>query len=238
MKGFSPDAALQSEYLLKGMSLLGYDAVNLAVKDFHLGGKYLMNMSQKYRLTFVSANIRYFPEDKSFVEPFVLKKLSAKPQKGLPPFEKLTVGIFGLCDERESLYQEQAGEPKLISRDPVQTAQKVVAEMAKADLIILLYNGRYVVLQELLSKVPNIDIVIVGGEYYKVEPSNNRIPIIVTTPSLGKYFGELRITLNDRKKIVNYTTFRYPLDESIADDPKLSRLVDEFLQAQAKISAE
>ncbi len=231
MKGYAANAALQSEFLIKGLSMLGYDAVNLAVKDFSLGGKYLQTMRERYDVPFVAANVQYLETGKPFTNQYLVKKLSASAKNGQPAFDKITVGIFGLCDRREALFHENLNEPKVISTDPIPAAKKAVAELSKCDLVVLLYNGRYQVLEDLLAQVPNIDVVVVGGEYYRVTQSTNRIPVLVTTPSLGKYFGELKLTLNEHKKIINYQNSRIPLDSTVADDPRLSRLVSDFEKA-------
>ena len=208
--------------------MLGYDAVGLAIKDFSSGGKYLLDMAKKYAVPFVSTNVVYVDTKKPFVETTLSKRLTSRARNVKPPFEKLTVGIFALCDEKESLFHQNLQEPQLISREPIEAAKKAVAELHSADLIVLLFNGRYATLENLLVQVPNIDIVVVGGEYYKVMPNSTRKPVIVSTPSLGKYFGILKLTLNDRKKIIAHQTERFELDEKIEDDPRFLRLIADF----------
>lgn len=212
--------------------MLGYDAVGLAIKDFSSGGQYLLDMAQKYKVPFVSTNVFYVDSKKPFVETTLNKRLTARSSSVKPPFEKLAIGILALCDEKESLFHQNLQEPQLSSREPVEAAKKAVAELHSADLIVLLYNGRYATLENLLIQVPNIDIVVVGGEYYKVMPNSTRKPVIVSTPSLGKYFGMLTLTLNDRKKIIGHRVERFELEDTIQDDPRFLRLVADFDNVQ------
>lgn len=212
--------------------MLGYDAVNLATKDFSSGGELLQNMRKKHSVPFVSSNVFYQDSKKQFTENSIIKKLSAHAKKAQPPFEKLTVGIFGLCDEKESLLHRNLPELALISQEPIEAAKKAADELRQADLIILLFNGRYATLEGIVAQVPNIDIVIVGGEYYKVMPTTSGKPVMVSTPSLGKYFGQVTITLNAKKQIIGNETERIPLDEKIADDPQLAKLVADFEKEQ------
>jgi 2',3'-cyclic-nucleotide 2'-phosphodiesterase (5'-nucleotidase family) len=232
LKGYSQDSNLQTEYLLSGMMMLGYDAINLAVKDFAGGGEYLQDMRKKHDVPLVSSNVFYIDSNKEFVENSIIKKLTAREAKVPPPFDKLTVGIFGLCDEKESLLHRNLPEPGLISREPIAAAKKAVQKLRQSDLIILLFNGRYATLEGILAQVPQIDIVVVGGEYYKVSPAPSGKPLMVSAPSLGKYFSEITITLDAKKQIVDNKAERIPLDDKINDDPRLAKLVADFDKAQ------
>jgi 2',3'-cyclic-nucleotide 2'-phosphodiesterase (5'-nucleotidase family) len=189
-------------------------------------------MRKKHDVPFVSSNVFYVDSKKQFVENSIIKKLSAHEAKVQPPFDKLTVGIFGLCDEKESLMHRNLSELAIMSREPIEAAKKAVAELHQADLIVLLYNGRYATVESILAQVPKIDIVVVGGEYYKVMPTTSGKPVMVSTPSLGKYFGEVTITLDAKKQIIDNKTERIPLDEKISDDPRLAKLVADFEKEQ------
>ncbi|RPI02928.1 MAG: hypothetical protein EHM72_02895 [Calditrichaeota bacterium] len=232
MKGYSSDAAIQSRYLLKGLGMLGCEAINLAIKDFSSGGEYLQKVQKELDVPLISANINFTESQKPFTRPFMLKKLTARQRSGLP-FSKLTVGIFGLCDEKENLLNRNLPEAQLISTDPVAAARATVSDLKKdAELIILLFNGRYKTCEAILQAVPGIDVVVVGGEYYKVMPNSESKPIMVSTPSLGKYFGRLNLTLNAKKEIVNHEITRVTLDEKIPDDPQMVKLVADFEKEQ------
>jgi 2',3'-cyclic-nucleotide 2'-phosphodiesterase (5'-nucleotidase family) len=228
LKGYSQDSNIQSEYLLNGMMMLGYDAVNLAIKDFTGGGEYLQAMRKKHDVPFVSSNVFYIDSKNQFVENSIIKKLSTHAAKVQPPFDKLTVGILGLCDEKKSLLQRNLSEPALLSREPIEAAKKAVAELHQADLILLLFNGRYATLESILAQTPKIDIVVVGGEYYKVTPATSGKTVMVSTPSLGKYFGEVTLTLNAKKQIIDNKPNEFRLtkkSKTILDWPSWSQIL-------------
>ncbi|MBN1561923.1 hypothetical protein JW998_16850 [candidate division KSB1 bacterium] len=230
-KGYGTTAPLQTDYLLKGMAMLNYDGVNLAVKDFSEGGVFLQSLSEKHRIDLLSANIVYSKSNELFAKPFVVKKLAANSRN--IPFKKLTIGLFGLCDEKEALLHSRLQEEALKSAPPIEAAQKIVPQLKRqVDLVILLYNGRFNTLESLLSHVEGIDVVILGGEYYRAEQySSDKGIIIASSPSLGKYFATLTIDLDKDKKITASQKRRIPLDEQIEDNPKLARLVADFDRA-------
>ncbi len=222
---------LQTEYLIKGFSLLGYDAVNLSIKDFTNGGEFLKQVQKQYNTNFVSSNIEYAESNEPFVENFVTVKLKSNKHAN-PPFDHISIGILGLCDEREQLLHRKEQEPQLSSTNPIQAAKQMTAKLKKSDLTVLLFNGRFNTLQEILSAAPEIDIVIMGGEYYRVRSSTTEKTIVASTPSLGKYFGTLTLKLDSNKDIISHTTNRVALDETVPDHEDLARLVQEFDSAR------
>ncbi len=232
-KGIGDISQLQTEYLVKGMSWLGYSAINLAVRDFNSGGKFVTRLQETYRPEFVSTNIFYKDSDKRFSKPYVLKELEAKEKSKKIAFRKLKVGIIGLCDERATLFSNRLEESALESKAPLQIAADWVPEVRKkADLLILLYNGTVDNLQAIIDQVPGIDVAILGGESYISNQIRGRQnTVIVTTPSMGKYVGVLSLELNGDKKIISSKKDQYPLDEQIVDDPRFAALAKEYDQA-------
>lgn len=232
-KGFGAAAELQTEFLLKGMSMLNYDCINLAIKDFANGGEFLKRAGKEHNANFISANAVYSADKKSFVEPYFIKKISANSSDALPPFDKLTIGLFGLCDEKDPLLHRNSTESPLKSLNPVEIAQDIVPKLEKkVDLVVLVYNGRFKSLEAILDNVDGIDVVIMGGEYYRAEQYTGKDIVIASTPSLGKYFGVLSVELDKNKRIVSSNKRRIPLEKNIKDDPKFVKLVNQFETAK------
>lgn len=53
----SPTYNLKSKYLLKALSKLNYDAINVSYTDMNKGLKFLCEAESEYKLNFISANI-------------------------------------------------------------------------------------------------------------------------------------------------------------------------------------
>lgn len=102
----SKSEILKVEYLLKGVSLLKYDAINLAEKELQYGRDFLSKMQTSYNLPFVSANVYDSKTDKLFAKPYVIKQAG-----------ELKFGIFGvtiarLSDIRDHFKRVQPGRQK------------------------------------------------------------------------------------------------------------------------------
>jgi 2',3'-cyclic-nucleotide 2'-phosphodiesterase (5'-nucleotidase family) len=237
-KGYGQTAELQTDFLLKGMSMLKYDVVNLAAKDFANGGEFLHQAGKKHNNNFISANVVYSEDQKQFVEPYFIKKMSANNSISRAPFDKLTVGFFGVCDQKDPLLHRNSTETPLKSLNPVEVAKEVVPQVRKkADLVVMVFNGRYKTLEAILDNIDGIDIVIMGGEYYRAEQYSSKDIVIASTPSLGKYFGVLSIELDKNKRIVSSNKRSIPLDTKIDDDPRFTKLVQDFEKAKKEYAA-
>ena len=70
--------ALKADYIAEIMLLMGYDAVNLANRDFALGQTFLKRLEARYGLPLVSANIAYKETGKLFARPYVVKRFARK----------------------------------------------------------------------------------------------------------------------------------------------------------------
>ncbi len=239
-KGIGDISKLQTEYLVKGMTLLGYSAINLAVRDFNSGGKFVAYLQETYHPEFVSTNVFYKDSEKRFGKPYVLKELEAKQKSKKIAFRRLKVGIIGLCDERAALFSNRLEESALESKAPLQVAKDWVPEVRKkVDLLVLLFSGRVDNLQAIIDQVPGIDVAILGGESYISNQIRGRQKtVIVTTPSMGKYAGVLTLELDTSKKIVSSKKDQFPLDEHIPDDPRFAELAKEYDRAVSKGAAQ
>lgn len=211
---------LKAEYLLKGLSKLGCKTFNLGMRDFAAGEEYLLNLQKKADVDFVSANVVYNDTKDHFVEPFVIRDKDQKPLK---------IGIMGLCQPGDRLVPGQPESKKLISKPLAESIEKPLKKLSKkADIIILLYHGTYNDLMELLEQNINIDVVVLGGQYYRVNQYEREKPILVSTPPLGKYLSKLELVLDEKKNIVTHRKERFPLDENIENDPAMQELIRQY----------
>ncbi|MDZ7260907.1 MAG: hypothetical protein ONB05_02145 [candidate division KSB1 bacterium] len=211
---------LRAEYLLKGFSLLNYDAINLGERDFLLGSKFLQKMKQKYHLPFISANVYEVATGELFTEPFVIKKFRGT---------NLKVGIFGLMMQADSLTQAP-DEIVLSARNPVEVARQVVPQLqSQCDLIIALAHLGFQEAKQLAQNVEGIDVIISGHGYgSQPEPLKVNQALIVQSKNRGQTVGDLRLILDNEKNIISYAGKLIPLDSSIKDDEKLAALIAEY----------
>lgn len=232
-RGHGQHSKLQTEYVLKGMSMLDYAAINLTQRDFGDGVEFMSELKSHGDIPLISANIFDPQSGENFAEPFHIEKVDIHPEAKNPPFRHLKIGIIGLTEPRDKLILRGDPEKNLTSTDPVPEAQKYVKKLSgKADLIAVLFNGRFNTLQSIIENVTGIDVIIMGGEYYRIRQLKDPEPIVVSSPSLGKYASSVTLVLNGHKNIVSHEANRYPLNEKIPDDPEMSKLVKRFNQAR------
>ena len=233
-KGRSSFSDLQNQYLLGGLEKLGYSVINLSTRDFQIGAEFLQELDQQHEFDFISANAVYSDSDELFTNNIIYRKLDVQGTGRVVPFRHITIGFLGLCDERGRLtysrmQDETENSVELKSIDPVNVAVELVPQMQrKADLVVLLFNGKLQTVEAIADQIDGIDIVIMGGEYYRASSYNRHSPILATTPSLGKYGAMLTLELDKNYQIVNIQRQRQALSEKVPDNPELAEWVSEF----------
>ncbi len=211
---------LKVEYLLKGMSLLNYDAINLAERDLQYGREFLENLRKKYGLPFISANIYYSGTKKLFAEPYIIKKRNGKK-----------IGIFGVA-KAEGVQGFVGLETGFEISDPFPAAQSTVEKLRKeCDVVIALSHLGLNSSRALAEKVGGIDILIIGHSRYLIrKPEQIGETVIMAAGSQGKYLGQLEFKVSSHKVILAEGKV-VPLSKDIPDDPDLSNVVKEYDEA-------
>ncbi len=209
--------------------MLGYSAINLGYRELNTPPSVLRGIEIKHQMHFLNANILFKETEKPFFQPYVIKEITMDNKKAKVPFKKLKIGIIGLCDNLlAQIHLTRAGEPELLYQDPQEAASKYVGDLRKkVDLIVLLYYGKYDKMKEIVSKVAGIDVVVMGGDIYRIghDEKDNEKVIIVGAQSMGKYVNILQLALDAKKQIKSNVTKQVPLSEDIPDDPQLANLV-------------
>lgn len=203
-------------YLLRGMALLRYDAINLADKDLRYGMAYLEAMKSKYDLPFVSANIYRKDNGQLLAKPYLVKEIDG-----------LKVGIFGITTTVATVDVKEAFEIK----DPVLMAKQIVAELElrdKVDVVIALSHLGLEKSRELPTQVPGIDVVISGHRWnLSRQPERIGETLLMQPGAKGKYLGYLDCEVVDGKiRLIKGEAVS--LSARIKDDEQMARLVAEY----------
>lgn len=202
-------------HLLKGMAMMGYDAINLAEKDLQYGAEFLQSAQKEHKLPFISANIYDKSSGKLFAKPYVVKEING-----------FKVGIFGI--------ETDAANPRLVhfgfeAKDPVAAAKEMVEKLGqKCDVVVALAHIGLTKAKELAGQVKGIDFIVSGYRWDKTySPVMVGETVIMQSGTQGKYMGHITFNLKDNKasmvagKLVN-------LNSKIADDQKLADFVSEY----------
>jgi len=237
-RGSDPNSLLLNEYLAKGMTWLNYSAINLGYREWGTKATFLKKIELTHQATFLCANVYLKDSGKSVFAPYVIKEFRSEARDRSLPFKKLKVAVIGLTDNLMSqLFVNKPGEPVLEYRDPVEVAKELMPQIReKADLVVLLYYGKFQKMQSVLAEVPGFDVAVLGGETYMLQQQSKSDlkTIMVSSQSMGKYVGVLHLKLDKKKNIVSSSIKQVPLDENIKDDPKFQQLVHEFEEQSQK----
>ena len=217
---------------------MGVSTLNLGYREWGIQPTVLKTLEQEFKIDFLCANIGLKDAEKTLFKPYVIKEIQANSRQRKLPFKKLTIAMVGLTDNQLAQpFVNHQGEPELEYRDPIEAAKEIMPKIAKkADLVILLYYGKFQNLKTLLTAVPGFDVAIMGGENYLVSTQSSpteTIPI-ASTPSMGKYAGILTLQLDKQRRIVNSSGRQVPLKEDMAEDVRFNDLSAEFEKESKK----
>lgn len=197
--------------LIKGMALIGYDAMTVGNHEFDFGVKIFKKMQKEAGFPFISANLQ--EGGKPMVKEYIEKKL----------LNGLTVAFIGLTTPETAKITTAGLRNEIKISDPIERANKLAAELKKRnDIVVLLSNLGYYETDNsydgfpgdvaLAKNVKNIDLII-GGHTKKQfdKPIEvNGIPI-VQTEGLGKWFGRFDFYF-EGKKITQKNYKVYPVN--------------------------
>lgn len=213
------------------MVQLQYDAINLGEKDLYFGDEFILQMKNKYKIPFISANLIYQDSKKPFVEPYIIKKIKANKHE-------YKVGIFGLISAGDNLMTYVENRPKLVATDPFEAAKRVVEELRKekCTVIIALAHLGFSNGKELARLVPGIDLIITGHGYsVRTNPLLIDSSCIVQGKNRGQTLNILTLQFDKANKIEAQVGREIELDDNYQDDPLLNNLLAEYKEAQSKV---
>jgi 2',3'-cyclic-nucleotide 2'-phosphodiesterase/3'-nucleotidase len=203
------------------------------------GGEFIKTMADTFPVHFISANIFFKNRDERFLEPFVILDVKANENSSRLPYKKIKMGIIGLTEPQDNMFSPRYEEDMLMAKEPVKVLRKTLPEVRKkADLVLLLYHGKYSFVHEISKTFPEIDIILMGGEYFKaISTRPDTSTIINASVSLGKYTNFVTLVLDRQKNILRHSKTKIPLKEDIQDDPKYIRLNEDYEKAAREMAA-
>jgi 2',3'-cyclic-nucleotide 2'-phosphodiesterase (5'-nucleotidase family) len=177
------------------LSLAGYDALAAGNHDFDYGYKRLLEISGRYRLKFLAANVAQ-SNGETILPPYVMHSWS-----------DVKVGIFGLSTPGTRISTNPRNIEGLEIKDPIAAAKAVVERLKAegADLIVAVaHMGSEPYCEPtsrtIAERVPGIDVLIDGHSHSKtvipVERSDGSRALVAST---GAYFENVgRITIDKK----------------------------------------
>jgi 5'-nucleotidase / UDP-sugar diphosphatase len=236
-----PSLESETGFQLRLMKKMGYDAVGLGNHEFDFGPEWISGVIQTSASrgeipAILSSNTVFSDKengDDSFEKLFMDKLLT---RSMVIERNGLKIGLFSILGKEAGSFAPKA--VPLTFSDQVKTARKMVGELSskKCDIIICVshsgirkeksgeWGGEDV---ELAKKVKGLNLIIGGHSHTRLDQPLvvNGIPI-VQTGEFGKNIGRLSLLWSDGK--VSLEDYRLiPVDDKIAGDADIERLIDE-----------
>ncbi len=198
--------------MIKGMNLIGYDAMVIGNHEFDFGLDGFDKMQKTAEFPFLSSNIY----DRETLNPFAKEYVEKKMSNGVK------VAVIGVTTRETEQITKDGLEGKLILTDPLQEVQKRIKTLReKNDVVIALSHLGYYEGEKsfdgynsdvALAKIPGIDLIVGGHTQIQLErPVKIGETSIVQTSGYGKWVGRFDIVLKN-DKIVSSSYKLYPVN--------------------------
>lgn len=193
------------EPILDRMSNLGYHAMTMGNREFHVWNSALATKINRARFPVLSANVRSKKEG------------AALPVRANARFEVggLAVAVFGLTVPMVTERSKAASLSDFLFDDAISTAKRQVTELRYgADVLIALTHIGLPQDRKLAEAVSGIDLIIGGHSHDTLaEPEVVNGTPIVQTGSHARNYGHLTLTVSRAEKHT-LTAALYPLREA------------------------
>jgi hypothetical protein len=188
------DALLRVDLLIQSYNEMGYDVVNVGEKDLMMGLKFLSEVSQKAKFSFVSANLVDKKTGKCVFKPYVVKEIAG-----------LRIGIVGLLDDQfnPTLEEKDHGLNIIEPSSGLKAAIKGLREYC--DFVVILSQLGESKDKKLARENRDIDLILGGGGESKraVTERVDEVPIYRLEPR-GGYLGRIDYSFVDIKKPIKF----------------------------------
>jgi hypothetical protein len=201
---------------------MGYDVANVGEKDLMMGLKFLSEVSQKAKFSFVSANLVDKKTGKGVFKPYVVKEIAG-----------LRIGILGLLDDQfNPTLQEK--DPGLNIIEPFSALKTTIKGLREyCDFIIILSQLGESKDKKLARENRDIDLILGGGgESKRVVMERVDGTAIYRLEPRGGYLGRVDYSLVDTKRPIKFMIS----GEREEIEKKLERLISHSTQIKMEMA--
>jgi len=216
------DALLRIDLLIQSYNEMGYDVVNVGEKDLMMGLKFLAEVSQKAKFSFVSANLVDKKTGKCVFKPYVVKEIAG-----------LRIGIVGLLDDQFNPTLEEK-DPGLNIIEPSSGLKAAIKGLREyCDFVIILSQLGESKDKKLARENRDIDLILGGGgESKRVVMERVNGTAIYRLEPRGGYLGRVDYSLAETKRPIKFMIS----GEREEMEKKLERLISHSTQIKTEMA--
>jgi cytochrome c biogenesis protein CcdA/thiol-disulfide isomerase/thioredoxin len=196
---------------------MGYQAVALGDQELSKGAEYFLELSSKFKVPFLAANLRY--RGKELVEGYRL--FSRGP---------VTVAAIGLMGRQVFKYYPAEVSRDLEVLDPETVLRSLIAELKpRADMLILLSHLGYEREQEMATKFPELDLIIGGHTQNELVVADRSYGVpIIEAGSKAVYVTEARMENSGGRWRLKSSRLA-GISSDLPDDPAVTSIVGAYV---------
>ena len=201
---------------------MGYDVVNVGEKDLMMGLKFLAEVSQKAKFSFVSANLVDKKTGKCVFKPYVVKEIAG-----------LRIGIVGLLDDQFNPTLEEK-DPGLNIIEPSSGLKAAIKGLREyCDFVVILSQLGESKDKKLARENRDIDLILGGGgESKRVVMERVNGTAIYRLEPRGGYLGRVDYSLAETKRPIKFMIS----GEREEMEKKLERLISHSTQIKKEMA--
>ncbi len=208
------------------LNMIGTDAMCLGNHEFDFGQKVLVDRIKQAVFPVLSANVMKRESGEPLAPPYYI----------IDPNGPQPIIVFGLTTADTPVTTARANVAGLEFLDPIETARQVVnglqvrSDLSPRHFIIALTHLGFEADLELAKAVPEIDVIVGGHSHTVVErPVQVGKTLVVQAGEHGVYLGQLDLYI-EGGDAVKHRGFLRPINDKIAPDPDIDKLVAHYAQ--------
>jgi 2',3'-cyclic-nucleotide 2'-phosphodiesterase (5'-nucleotidase family) len=228
----SKHGEFKSEWMIRAMGDLNYDAVAVGERDLQLGREKLLELADQHSLPLVCANLIDTESNELLVDPYKIVEKGSKSMLGL--FGKtVKVGIFGILSPRYLVPVHKPGEAPLKATDPVEAAKATIEELqAKGCTVIIALVHVSVPEAGKIAGLGGLTAMVMGHSMsHLAQPRFDSGAIVIQGGREGRHIGDVKIEVGGDGKVVLVEGEVNSLSSTYKDDPHFAAIISEYKKA-------
>ncbi len=228
----SKHGEFKTEWMIRGMSDLGYDAVAVGERDLQMGRQRITELASKYSLPLVCANLIDVETKELLFDPYVIVERGSSSFFGLLG-SKVKVGIFGVLSPSYVTPVHQRGEAPVKATNPVEAAEAVIAKLREEGCSVIVALAHVTVPEAgKIAGVGGLTAIVMGHSLSYVRiPRFDNGAAVVQGGREGRYIGDIKIEVAPGGEVVSTEGEVVGLSKTYKDDPHFAALINGYKKA-------
>lgn len=209
------------------MNAMGYDATVLGNHDFDFVFENLLELARRADYKMLSANT--YMADGTYPEEFKPYYVTEK--------DGVKIAIVGLTDDTTKLYTHFTNTENIEFKNQFETGKEVVAQAKNESDIVILLSHLHRNNEEILRRVPGIDISVGGGNDIFGRPEYVGETLMINPGAHSANVTQININILN-KKMIGYSANQFVITEVIPQDEKVQKIIDDYSEKMGVLMGE